>query len=67
MSACSEHPRGTRGKQEDVLYLHVKQYCPQDNPNPQPSDAIITSAHGNGFVKIRLSTVSLLLISFAKA
>lgn len=62
-----EYPRATRGKQEDVLYLHVKQYCPQDNPNPQPGDATIIAAHANGFVKVRLSTVSLQLISLAKA
>ncbi|CAJ2505265.1 Uu.00g126590.m01.CDS01 [Anthostomella pinea] len=46
-----EHPRATAHSQEDVLHLHIKQYTPLDNPNPQPGDVTIIGAHANGFPK----------------
>jgi len=67
MSACSGVSTCYKRETRRFLYLHLKQNCPQDNPNPQPGDATIIAAHGNGFVKVRLSTVSLQLISLAKA
>ncbi|KAK7754446.1 hypothetical protein SLS62_003466 [Diatrype stigma] len=46
-----EWPRATANSQEDVLYIHVKQYIPLDNPDPQPGDVTIIGAHANGFPK----------------
>ncbi|KAI1814065.1 Alpha/beta hydrolase family-domain-containing protein [Poronia punctata] len=46
-----EWARGTANSQEDVLHLHVKQYIPKDNPNPQPGDVTILGTHANGFPK----------------
>ncbi|KAI0394249.1 Alpha/beta hydrolase family-domain-containing protein [Xylariaceae sp. FL0594] len=46
-----EWPRATANSQEDVLYLHVKQYIPKDNPSPQPGDVTIIGTHANGFPK----------------
>lgn len=46
-----EWPRATANSQEDVLYLHVKQYIPKDNPSPQPGDVTILGTHANGFPK----------------
>lgn len=46
-----EWPRATANSQEDVLHIHIKQYIPLDNPNPQPGDVTIIGAHANGFPK----------------
>ncbi|KAI1319661.1 Alpha/beta hydrolase family-domain-containing protein [Xylariaceae sp. FL0255] len=46
-----EWPRATSRSQEDILQLHVKQYTPKDNPDPQPGDITILGAHANGFPK----------------
>lgn len=46
-----EYPRALLNEQEEVLYIHVKQYIPIDNPNPQPGDITILGAHANGFPK----------------
>ncbi|RMZ85799.1 hypothetical protein DV737_g382, partial [Chaetothyriales sp. CBS 132003] len=46
-----EYPRALLDDQEAVLYLHVKQYIPTDNPDPQPGDVTIIGAHANGFPK----------------
>jgi pimeloyl-ACP methyl ester carboxylesterase len=46
-----EWPRATAVAQEDVLQIHIKQYKPIDNPNPQPGDLTIIGAHANGFPK----------------
>lgn len=46
-----EWPRATANSQEDVLYIHVKQYIPLDNPSPSPGDVTIIGAHANGFPK----------------
>lgn len=46
-----DFPRATLGDEETVLKLHVKQYIPSDNPNPQPGDLTIIGAHANGFPK----------------
>ncbi|KAI2615391.1 prolyl aminopeptidase-like protein [Hypoxylon sp. NC1633] len=46
-----EWPRGTAVSQDAVFQLHIKQYRPIDNPNPQPGDITIIAAHGNGFPK----------------
>ena len=52
-SHIREYPRGTQSSQNDELSLHVKQYNPKDNPNPQPGDITIIGAHANGFPKVR--------------
>ncbi len=46
-----EYPRAVLDSQETVLHLHVKQYIPLGNPNPQPGDVTIIGAHANGFPK----------------
>lgn len=46
-----EYPRALVESQETVVHLHVKQYIPVDNPNPQPGDVTIIGAHANGFPK----------------
>ena len=46
-----EYPHAVLDAQETVLHLHVKQYIPIDNPNPQPGDVTIVGAHANGFPK----------------
>ena len=46
-----EYPRAVLHEQETVLHLHVKQYIPIDNPNPQPGDVTIIGGHANGFPK----------------
>jgi pimeloyl-ACP methyl ester carboxylesterase len=46
-----EYPQGTSGSQNEVLYLHVKQYTPLNNTDPQPGDVTIIGAHANGFPK----------------
>ena len=50
-SHIREYPRATSSSQEDVLHLHIKQYTPRDNPDPQPGDLTIIGAHANGFSK----------------
>jgi len=47
-----EYPRATADKQEDVLYLSVKQYRPLDNLSSKPGDVTIIGAHANGFPKV---------------
>ena len=49
-----EYPRATRHRQEDVLYLDIKQYLPLNSLNPQAGDVTIIAAHGNGFPKVRV-------------
>ena len=49
-----EYPRATRHKQEDVLYLDIKQYLPLNSLNPQAGEVTIIAAHGNGFPKVRV-------------
>ncbi|KAH9884764.1 prolyl aminopeptidase-like protein [Xylariomycetidae sp. FL2044] len=46
-----EWPRATGTSQEAVLQIHIKQYRPKDNLDPQPSDVTIIGAHGNAFPK----------------
>jgi hypothetical protein len=47
-----QYPHGTRGEQEDVLHLSVKQYTPLDNLNPQKGDVTLIGGHANGFPKV---------------
>ncbi|KAI3333862.1 prolyl aminopeptidase-like protein [Ustulina deusta] len=46
-----EWPRATGSSQEAVLRIHIKQYRPKDNLDPQPGDVTIIGAHGNSFPK----------------
>lgn len=46
-----EYPRALANAQEDVLYIHVKQYIPLDNTNPQPGDVTIIGANANAIPK----------------
>ncbi|KAL2049324.1 hypothetical protein ABVK25_010421 [Lepraria finkii] len=46
-----EYSRTTKHKQEETLYLDIKQYTPLNNLNPQHGDVTIIAAHGNGFPK----------------
>ncbi|KAJ9142468.1 Alpha/beta-Hydrolase [Pleurostoma richardsiae] len=48
-----EYPRATASSQNDVLFLHVKQYVPKENRNrhARPDDVTIIAAHANGFPK----------------
>ena len=46
-----EFPRAVLDQEETILNLHVKQYIPQDNPDPRPGDVTIIGAHANGFPK----------------
>lgn len=47
-----EYARATSHSQDEVLLLHVKQYIPKDNPEPQKGDVTIIGAHANGFPKV---------------
>ncbi|KAI0423306.1 prolyl aminopeptidase-like protein [Xylaria grammica] len=46
-----EWPRATGTSQEAVMRIHIKQYRPKDNLNPQPGDVTVIGVHGNGFPK----------------
>ncbi|KAI1421946.1 hypothetical protein F5Y12DRAFT_717812 [Xylaria sp. FL1777] len=46
-----EWSRAAGNSQEAVLRIHIKQYRPKDNPNPQPGDVTIIGAHGMHFPK----------------
>lgn len=48
------YPHSTRGEQEDVLHLAVKQYTPLSNLNPKRGDVTIIGGHANGFPKVGL-------------
>lgn len=49
-----EYPAATSEDQEATLWLHVKQYTPQDESNLQPGAITIIGAHANGFPKVRI-------------
>ncbi|KAI0542359.1 prolyl aminopeptidase-like protein [Xylaria digitata] len=46
-----EWPRATGTSQEAVLRIHIKQYRPKDNLDPQPGDVTVIGAYGIGFPK----------------
>lgn len=48
-----EFARATANSQDERLLLHIKQYTPKDNPNPQKGDVTIIGGHANGFPKVR--------------
>ncbi|KAF4447001.1 hypothetical protein F53441_9399 [Fusarium austroafricanum] len=50
-SHIREYARATSHSQDEKLYLHIKQYTPKDNPNPQKGDVTIIGGHANGFPK----------------
>ncbi|KAK7408738.1 hypothetical protein QQX98_009095 [Neonectria punicea] len=50
-SHIREYARATSHSQDEKLVLHVKQYTPKDNPNPQKGDVTIIGGHANGFPK----------------
>lgn len=51
-SHIREFARATSLSQDEELSLHIKQYIPKDNPNPQKGDISIIGAHANGFPKV---------------
>ncbi|KAH6999448.1 Alpha/beta hydrolase family-domain-containing protein [Ilyonectria destructans] len=50
-SYIREYARATSHSQEEKLWLHIKQYTPKDNPNPEKGDVTIIGGHANGFPK----------------
>ncbi|KAH7157571.1 Alpha/beta hydrolase family-domain-containing protein [Dactylonectria estremocensis] len=50
-SHIREFARATANSQDEKLLLHVKQYTPKDNRNPQKGDVTIIGGHANGFPK----------------
>ncbi|KAF4992826.1 hypothetical protein FDECE_13612 [Fusarium decemcellulare] len=50
-SYIREYARATSHSQDEKLWLHIKQYIPKDNPNPQKGDVTIIGGHANGFPK----------------
>ncbi|RSL96003.1 hypothetical protein CEP52_011737 [Fusarium oligoseptatum] len=50
-SYIREYARATSHSQDEKLLLHVKQYIPKDNPNPQKGDVTLIGGHANGFPK----------------
>ncbi|KEY66843.1 hypothetical protein S7711_05197 [Stachybotrys chartarum IBT 7711] len=50
-SHIREYARATSNSQDTPLSLHIKQYVPRSNPNPQQGDVTIIGAHANGFPK----------------
>lgn len=46
-----EFARATANSQDEKLLLHIKQYTPKDNRNPQKGDVTIIGSHANGFPK----------------
>lgn len=53
-SYIREYARATSHSQDEKLLLHVKQYIPKDNPNPQKGDVTLIGGHANGFPKVSL-------------
>jgi hypothetical protein len=51
-SYIREYARATSHSQDEKLLLHVKQYIPKDNPNPQKGDVTLIGGHANGFPKV---------------
>ena len=41
--------------------MSVKQYIPLDNPDPKPGDITIVGGHANGFPKVCMAVLMLLL------
>lgn len=54
-SHIREYARATSNSQDTPLSLHIKQYVPRSNPNPQQGDVTIIGAHANGFPKVPLT------------
>ncbi|KAF5027302.1 hypothetical protein F66182_596 [Fusarium sp. NRRL 66182] len=50
-SYIREYARATSHSEDEKLWLHVKEYSPKDNLNPQKGDVTIIGAHANGFPK----------------
>ncbi|KAJ3536266.1 hypothetical protein NM208_g6802 [Fusarium decemcellulare] len=50
-SYVREYARATSHSQDERLWLHVKEYIPKDNPNPNKGDVTIIGSHANGFPK----------------
>lgn len=50
-----EYSHATSTADEEILYLSIKEYIPNDNPEPKSGDVTIIGAHANGFTKVRLS------------
>lgn len=48
-----EYPEATSKRQEDIIYLAVKQYVPWGNSNPSEGDISIIATHGNGIPKVQ--------------
>lgn len=46
-----DRPAGAERGREKDLRLHVKQYIPKSNPDPNPGDVTIIGAQANGFPK----------------
>ncbi|KAF2094885.1 hypothetical protein NA57DRAFT_80054 [Rhizodiscina lignyota] len=46
-----QYPRATRGSQEEVLHIAVKQYTPLNNPHPKKGDVTVIGTQANGFPK----------------
>lgn len=68
-SYIREYARATSHSQDEKLLLHVKQYIPKDNPNPQKGDVTLIGGHANGFPKVSLYyalTARLLLSDLAR-
>jgi hypothetical protein len=57
-SHIREYARATSHSQDEKLYLHIKQYTPKDNTNPQKGDITIIGGHANGFPKVDCSEYS---------
>lgn len=53
-SYIREYARATSHSQVEKLWLHIKQYTPKDNPNPEKGDVTIIGGHANGFPKVGL-------------
>jgi hypothetical protein len=62
-----QYPNATLHSPDELLRLAVKQYTPLNNANPQKGDVTIIAAHANGFPKVCLELLALLLTMAAVA
>lgn len=51
-SHIREYARATANSQEDALSLHITEYVPYNNRNPQKGDLTIIGSGANAFPKV---------------
>ena len=53
-----EYPNATKHRQEDTLFIAIKQYIPQTESHSSPATRLtIIGGHGAGFPKVSMSSI----------